>query len=62
MGKQWSIADQNNQPADWLKMLPTNLVQDVCRYYHCAVIKQHGVADVQHLHGGSNCGTYQSAI
>lgn len=54
--KQWFIVDQNNQPASWLAMLPTNLVQDVCRYYHCAAIKQHGKwVEVEHLHAGNDC-------
>ncbi|MBS1987612.1 leucine-rich repeat domain-containing protein [Candidatus Dependentiae bacterium] len=55
--KQWCIVDQNNQLASWLAMLPTNLVQDICRYYHCAVIKQHGKwVEVEHLHAGNDCG------
>ncbi len=55
--KQWLIVDQNNQPASWLAMLPTQLIQDVCRYYHCAVIKHHAKwVDVLHLHNKNNCG------
>lgn len=55
--KQWLIVDSNNKPASWLAMLPSDLVHDICRYYHCAVIKHHRKwVEVEHLHCGNACG------